>query len=340
MSEISITGLGAVSPAGWGRAELCEAVRQHLELTPRQIERPGWERPLPVRCVPPLKTPPTWARHPRFRRTSPISRFSAAAALEALGDDAAAVANGTIRLGVVMCVMAGCVNYSRRFYHEVLKDPSTASPLVFPETVFNAPASHLAALLGARLINYTIIGDDTAFVHGLVTAAGWLTESRVDGCLVIGAEEHDWLTADGMHLFDRNEILAEGAGAVYLKTGRHGAIIGNITSPQMYLSGLSRTSQVRKVREELESSAGGDALFDSLTQDQPRLNPESSVWSSWTGERISTRKTTGNAFNAGSAWQTIVAADMIMNTANQSAIVTVTGVNQEAIGLILENPGK
>ena len=113
--------------------------------------------------------------------------------------------------------MTGCVNYSRRFYDETLNDPATASPLVFPETVFNAPASHLAAMLGTTAINYTLVGDPGTFLQGLALAADWLQEARVDGCLVIGAEEVDWLTADAYRLFATKVILSEGAGAVYVR---------------------------------------------------------------------------------------------------------------------------
>ena len=73
-----------------------------------------------------------------------VTELAAAAALEALGDSANAVREGRCRLGIVFCVMAGCVNYSRRFYQETLEDPSTASPLIFPETVFNARESESA----------------------------------------------------------------------------------------------------------------------------------------------------------------------------------------------------
>ena len=90
-------------------------------------------------------------------------------------------------------MLAGLVTYSRRFYEEVLRDPATASPLIFPETVFNAPASHLAAYLGSTAPNCTLVGDDGMFLQGLALAAQWLMEDEIDGCVVIGAEELDWL---------------------------------------------------------------------------------------------------------------------------------------------------
>ncbi len=98
-----------------------------------------------------------------------------------------------------------------------MKDPATASPLVFPETVFNAPASHLAASLGTTANNYTLVGDPGTFLQGLALAADWLLAGRVDGCLVVGAEEIDWLTSDAYRLFAKKVILSDGAGAVYMR---------------------------------------------------------------------------------------------------------------------------
>src|SRR5262245_26804083 len=144
--HIFVHGIGAVSPAGWGVLPLREALSKGGPLAVKELARPGWTRSLRVRTVPPPPTPrPNFLAHARLRRTSPITQYAVAAAVEALGDDAARVNRAALQLGIILCVMTGCVNYSRRFYDETLKDPATASPLVFPETVFNAPASHLAA---------------------------------------------------------------------------------------------------------------------------------------------------------------------------------------------------
>src|SRR6266511_2316719 len=204
--QIFIHGIGAVSPAGWGVLPLREALAKGEPLPVKELARPGWTRSLRVRPVPPPSPRPNFLSHARLRRTSPITQYAVAAALEALGEDAACVSNGSLRLGILFCAMTGCVNYSRRFYDETLNDPATASPLVFPETVFNAPASHLAALLGTTAVNYTLVGDPGTFLQALALAADWLLSESVDGCLVIGAEEMDWLTADAQRLFTRKII--------------------------------------------------------------------------------------------------------------------------------------
>ena len=127
------------------------------------------------------------------------------------------------RLGIVVCLQSGCVQYSCRFYDETLKNPATASPLVFPETVYAAPTSHVAALLGNVVLAYSLVGDPSSFLQGVVLAAQWLAENRVDACLVIGAEETNWILADAMYLLNRPAIVAAGAGALCLE--RRGTLL-------------------------------------------------------------------------------------------------------------------
>src|SRR2546422_8586932 len=208
MSSVFICGTGAVSPAGWGVGSLRQALTRGEPIPPRELARPGWNDSLRVRAVPAPSPRPSFLTHARLRRASPIAHHAVAVALEALAEDLASLGAGGLRLGIVMCVMSGGVDYSRRFYDEALKEPTTASPLVFPETVFNAPASHLAAVLGTTAINYTLIGDPGTFLQGMALAADWLGNHRVDGCLVIGAEEGDWLTAGAYRLFARRVVVA------------------------------------------------------------------------------------------------------------------------------------
>lgn len=158
MSSIFVQGIGAVSPAGWGMSAFREALIRNKPLPIVDLARPGRTNPLRVRTVPRAMPPPAFLRNPRLRRSSPIAQFAMAAALEALDVGPENIPPNNPRLGIIFCVMAGCVNYSRRFYDETLKDPATASPLVFPETVFNAPMSHIAALLGATAGHYTLVG--------------------------------------------------------------------------------------------------------------------------------------------------------------------------------------
>jgi hypothetical protein len=331
--KIVIHGLGAVSPAGWGVAPFREALARGEPLPTKELPRPGWTHPLRIRQVPAPNPRPAFMTHARLRRASPIAQYAVGAALEALGEDAAKISGG-MKLGIIFCAMSGCVNYSRRFYDEVLKNPATASPLVFPETVFNAPASHLAALLGTTAINYTLVGDQGIFLNGLALAADWLTSGRVEGCVVIGSEESDWLTADAMRLFDKNTIVSDGAGAIYLRreTNRTPAIeLRAITNPQLFAANQKRAAAAQRARAEISTDEKNILLCDGLIGVERADRDEFSVWRDWSGARISPKKILGESFMASGPWQCVAALDALPQSQYAGAIVNVVGCNEQAI---------
>jgi beta-ketoacyl synthase-like protein len=311
VNRIYVHGLGAVSPAGWGVAALCDALKMDLPIPTQTLPRPGWEKPLLVRAVPTPVARPAFFAHPRLRRANSLTQYAVASALEALADDVAKIQSGELRLGIVVCVMAGCVNYSRRFYEEVLREPATASPLIFPETVFNAPASHLAAFLGSHAASYTLVGDDGTFLQGLALAAQWLGDDKMDACVVIGAEETDWIIADAMKLFPRNAIHGAGAGAVLLKKDSVGALaeLSAVTDSFSFTQTQSRAGAARKMQAQLPKCTPGELIYS--------------------GEM---KKLLGEAFVASAAWQCVVACDMIQQNNFSAANVNIVGANQQAIG--------
>ncbi len=357
-TSIFVHGTGAVSPAGWGKKSLLDAIAGGTPVPIKELPRPSTNTFLRVRQVPPINPRPPWLTHARLRRTSPITQYIVAAAFEALGPDAARVTEGSLRLGVIVSVMSGCVNYSRRFYDETLRDPVTASPLVFPETVFNAPGSHIAALLGTNAINYTLVGDPGTFLQALALAADWLTRGEVDGCLVVGAEEIDWLTSHAFRLFHRDIVLSEGAGAIYLRCGApvsRPARIGSrsdhagletgapaklsaITDSHLFTPTQSRIAALRKTREQLSVNGNAALLVDGL-QNLPRYDEaETAAWCDWPSPRISPKKILGEGLIAAAAWQTVIAIAAV-EKGTQSALVSVAGTNQQAIGAAFSAAG-
>ncbi|MDB6067124.1 MAG: Beta-ketoacyl synthase [Pedosphaera sp.] len=340
VSRIYVHGYGAISPAGWGMGPLRDAMAKKTVLPVKPLPRPGWETPLNIRQVPPPESRPAFLAHARLRRSSPITQYIVAAALEALGSDAALVANGSFRLGVILCVMSGCVNYSRRFYDEALRDPATASPLVFPETVFNAPASHLAALLGARSMNYTLVGDPGTFLQGIALATNWLIDDHIDACLVLGGEECDWLTSDAFHLFSRRLILSDGAGALYLKkTSDAGATaeLQCVTDPHLFSSRQGRVKAAQHLRAELPSCAPDHLLSDGLLNLAGLDAAEAGAWQDWNSARLSPKVLLGEGLMAAAAWQCVLAIDALKQNSYHAASVSVVGCNQQAIGAHFTN---
>lgn len=335
MNRVFVHGLGAVSPAGWGVPTL-RAALERAEPVPRtDLLRPGWTRPLRVRAVPLPPQRPAFLGHPRYRRASIISHHPVAAALEALGPDAARAQTGELRIASILCMMAGCVTYSRRFYEEVLHDPSTASPLLFPETVFNAPASHLAAYLGSRAPSYTMVGDDTAFLQGLAVAADWLAADKADGCLVIGVEEMDWLVGDALHLFARDAVLGAGAGALYLRRDvptANAAELTAVTDVVPFSSEAERLTAAQVVRQQLPQGSPQE-LWCASSHGRTRTDrAESTAWQDWPGARLAPKQWLGEAFTAAAAWQCVAACDAIRRGTFTAANISAFGANQYAAG--------
>jgi hypothetical protein len=329
MSGIYVRGLGAVSPAGWGVLPLREALRQSARPSQREVQCPG-RAAFKAQGVPALPARPAFAAHPRLRRASPIGQYTVGAALEALGGEGTRQGS----LGIVYCAMSGCVNFSRRFYDETLKNPATASPVIFPETVFNAPASHLAAVLGTTAINYTMVGDSGTFLQGLGLAADWLLTGRVDGCLVIGAEELDWLVAQAFCLFDRGGTVSEGAAALYLRRDDGSGLsvqLEAISQTHLFFNQRQRAEAARSARAELGHSDQPCLLCDGLQGIHRLDRDEESAWRDWSGARLSPKRICGEAFVAAAAWQCVAAVDALKSGAYRSATVSVVGCNQQAI---------
>ena len=327
MSKISVAGIGAVSPAGWGVRPLLDAINGAP--LPISIERRA-DFPncaVNVRRVPKPAEKLPFLRNPRFRRSSPVAQHMGAAALEALGDEKP---EGH-RLGVVSTMLCGCVNYSRRFFSEVLSDPATASPIVFPETVFNAPSSHLSSLLGSPHVNYTLVGDAAEFIAGMDIAVEWLLDDLVDGVLVVAGEEFDWLSAEAFQLFaGQNAVIAEGGAAVYLEKADTCEVeLTQITKAHTFTQ--SRRNSLAKVRDELTPTSDAAILFDSRCGCAAVDRDEDRVWKDWSGKRISISDTLGHGLGVSAAWQTIAAIASLKSGAGDEAVVAAAGLNEQCI---------
>jgi hypothetical protein len=205
--RIAVHGIGCVGPLGgdWdaARRRLASGVRPAATL----LSGPPGHPAHPVLGVP----PPFEFPHPRLRRSSPISHFACAAASEAVARSGRDLSG---RTALVMASTDGAVIYTRRFFSEVLKSGS-GSPMLFPETVYNAPASHVAAVLGLDGTVLTMVGDATAGTDALATAAELLAGGDADRCLVVASEEADWISCDGYRRWGLADTpLSEGAVAM------------------------------------------------------------------------------------------------------------------------------
>lgn len=343
MSRAFVCGLGAVSPAGWSVAALRQAVDQGVALQVVPLSRPGWDRPLRTRPVPNPPHALDFLSHPRLRRTSAITHYAVASAFEAL-DQLRTAGGQPGRLGIVVCLQSGCVQYSQRFFEEVLRNPATASPLLFPETVFAAPGSHIAALMGNTPLICTLMGDPAVFLPGIALAVQWLEADRVDTALVVGAEETNWLLADALWHFEHATVISGGAGAVCLSL--NGAVslgteLDLITDVHTYAR-RGRGWAARAMRAQLPAGAPDELLCDGLGESYRAGRPEREAWRDWTGARLSPKRLLGEGLMAAAAWQVVAATDAVARGRFAAATVSLVGSNQQAVGarFVRVEPGR
>jgi 3-oxoacyl-(acyl-carrier-protein) synthase len=301
--------------------------------------------------------------HPRLRRSSAISRFAVVAGLEAL-------TNGNLefdpetaqRTALIFAVSNGGVIYTKRFYHDIVDSGAqAASPLLFPETVFNAPASHLAAILGIIGASYTLVGDGAVGLLALKMAEDLMLDDRLDYCLVVAAEEADWLLCDAYRKWrllrsappiepfqkpPRGTILSEGAGAVLL--ARSGPIqIERISSGTNFSHQREASAAVEKVFVELSdpapdliaASANGTFIDHAERYAIDKYSPGTAVYA--------VKQALGESVGASSLWQTIASGQALLTERlprvdaqlhARAAVVSTCGLNQQVAGLRLRLP--
>lgn len=256
MPPLVIRGLGAVSAAGWSVDEMVAAVSERSSIPATIVPRADGVRDWDVTArLVPSAPPGLLPKHPRLRRASPVTRFMVAAAQEALKG----VEFDPQRLGILVVMTNACVQFTSRFYNEVIHTPALASPLLFPETVFNAPASHLATLIGASGPVSTLIGESNLIAEAIRLAGLWLQAGLVDHCLVIGAEEADALALEAMTYYHKRLVGGEGAGALLLSLKGEGPRIEAVHGPFSYATRAQRRSALQQMAAQV---AAGQTLVD------------------------------------------------------------------------------
>lgn len=316
--RLFVHGIGVVSPAGWGLGGFREVWDGQRSLVAVPLPHPDG-RPRAVFRVPPPAVRPPWALHPRMRRASAISQFALGAALEALGDGDSPRAHPG--LAILMGVMGGGVNYSQRFFGEVLAQPATASPMLFPETVFNAPASHLGAVLGTRARNDTYVSDPSGMITALAAAAGWLADGIADACLVAACEEADWTTAGAIGHFPRPAIPSEGAAALVLRREPGPVELIAVSSSFPRTRGHDRSRDVEAVLRELGADPGNPDGLD------PQV-----VVAGLPGAAGCVEARLGDGLAATGGWACVAAIDALLRGTARSSVALLAGGNFQTVG--------
>jgi 3-oxoacyl-(acyl-carrier-protein) synthase len=371
--SLAIAGMGWVTPLGGGVDSVWDQLLHGHEASATTMSEQFGDRSYSAFRVP--ESVMASFAHPRLRRASVISRFAAAAGLDALR--AAGLEPGSHngeRTALIFAISNGGVIYTKRFYSNIVESGAqSASPLLFPETVFNAPASHLAAILGITGATYTLVGDGAVGLAAVKMAEDLMANEAMDHCLVVGTEEIDWLLCDAYRRWrllrssppiepfraqQRGMILSEGAGAILL------AREGPFTIEFVHTGGcFTKRAEAAEILKEILSdlseiqidfvisSANGTFVDQAESEAIGRIVPEAFVYTA--------KPALGESVGAAAVWQVILAAQALRTAelppvlhaqsavplrlslsrttlaGAHRAIVLSCGLNQQAAGLRL-----
>ena len=237
MSDIAITGIGLICALGVGREAFWENLKKArsgikkitaFDTAPYKSNAAAWVDDFDPRLFLPSRI---------YRRMSRVSRMAVAASREALADSGLVLDDlGRERIGVILGTGYGGGSHVEDFYVSLLRDgPRGAQPFLFPETVPNAPASHIAMFHGITGPNSTFCQNEISAESAIVYARNLLLQKAADAVLVGGADElsaiqyacYNALGALNPVRAERDEpvrpgpgkglILGEGAGVMVLE---------------------------------------------------------------------------------------------------------------------------
>lgn len=332
----AIAGIGWVTPLGTELEPVWNAIRAGERPEPKRVENPETGRVHRCLAIPPGAIAHL-GRNPRLRRSSAISYFAAAAAQNAFADAGITMTPAlAARTGIVLAVSNGGVIYTRRFYEQIVKQgANAASPMLFPETVYNAPASHLAALFEIDGASYTLVGDNSIGLCALHFGAQLLDGGEMDHCLVAGCEEIDWILSEAYRDWRLARApLAEGAGAVLLS--RDGGTVIDTHPGAAFFRQAEARAALERTLDELPDP-GRVSVVVSGANGSFADRPEREVCRARFANAgvIRPKQSLGEAPGASSLWQVITAALALRHGAASAALVPSIGFNQHGAAAIV-----
>jgi 3-oxoacyl-(acyl-carrier-protein) synthase len=223
-TEIAITGIAAISSAGVGLDPLIETLRSGISaLRPVPVDLAGeeghvWGRAEGFKAsdfMSPLK-----AR--KFDRCSLFAVVAAGMALKDAGLDPAAF--GSSRVGIVLgCGFGGIANSEDFLRGYLSKGTDGLVPMLFPNTVPNAPASNASIEHGLKGPNVTFVQRFCSAESAFQMACRFLEEDRADIMLTGGVDELQPFMVEAFREVGQLRRYAagfsEGAGILVLEKG-------------------------------------------------------------------------------------------------------------------------
>ena len=342
MIKASIAGLGWVTPVGRDLISVWTAVTGNRQPNPAFLTSPIDGRVVPVLRVPEDLVRDT-AALPRLRRSSIISHLAVAAAFDAVAS-AEIGPEALRRTALVFAASDGGVVYTRKFYAEIVeRGEGAGSPLLFPETVYNAPASHIAARLGLEGEVLTLVGDAVAGLTAVQTGCELITAGEADCCVVVAAQELDWITCEayrrwGLIQDQQNgaSVFAEGAAAIVLAREAKSCQVAAMHSGYFHPAGSDAERALEAMLEKLLQGSSVDVVVSSVSESRLDLAVRNCVARHLSSARLLAPKAVlGESLACSTLQQVISGVLALRDLAGGKALIITAGYNRQLAGLVL-----
>ena len=194
--RIVISGAGAVSPFGAGVRPLLDGVDRGRGAWVRVPRAAGACARARLAAVAPAQFEAGRFPASAWRRLDRCSRMAVLAADEAIGSAGESPVS-VMEAGVVLGTMtAGIAPLGEMLETRLAQGPDAVSPMLFPFTVQNAPASQCSILLALRGPNLTVCQMEASGLGAVAVAAALLRQGAADAVLAGGVDEHPALVGE------------------------------------------------------------------------------------------------------------------------------------------------
>lgn len=322
---LSIQGIGWVSSLARGPIALIELLRQQSMF--------GNESPL---------IPETQGQ-PRLRRSGRISQLAGMAVQDALTDAGKEwTSEEASRTALIFLSTHGGICHTIRFFEGIARDGTAAgSPIFFPETVYNAPPSHIAAHLGIDGMVTSLVGDSSAVGAAVHTAEEWIYSGICEQCLIVAAEEiHPLLKKAYGHLrrgsLDSGESIFLEAAAAVLMGQKPGANVVHAHHGMV----IRRDSHLpRTLRHLFHETANGKTpkmVLTSAMDAALKIKEHVAVAELWPDAQLFHPKDRlGESFAASSLGNVVIGESLLRQGETASILISLLGASGQASALLL-----
>jgi 3-oxoacyl-(acyl-carrier-protein) synthase len=338
----SIAGMGWVTPLGRDLFSVWTAISDDKRPDPVLLKSPMDGRSLPILRIPEDSIRDT-ASLPRLRRSSTISHLAVAAATDAVAT-AGMTPEALKRTALVFAASDGGVVYTRKFYAEIVeRGEGAGSPLLFPETVYNAPASHIAARLGLAGEVLTLVGDAAAGLSAVQTGCELLAAGEADFCVVAAAQELDWITCEAYRRWgliggheNHAALFSEGAAAIVLTRASAGCRVLATHPGFSYPTEKDAQGRLETMLAQLLQGSQVDVVVSCASGTRFDFAEEDCVARHLSKARVLTPKSVlGEALACSTLQQVITGVMALGGREGGMALVIAAGYNRQLAGLVL-----